>query len=208
MSMATTTTMTSPTWFAFHDASMPGSTHENEWRMAVTFDKRSRSGVARLMPRKLSEPLRSRCSPTRLNGNARAVIVAVLSARDILTRCSVALHAQKLFRTLHARFAASGSVASLTAPSVCGPVHISAVGRSDERTLVYNLTVADAHLFYANGVLSSNTDMEDHAPDSVRYAAASRPFVRDAEKPVIEDSWSRAFERAAREEQASGWRVA
>jgi hypothetical protein len=53
-----------------------------------------------------------------------------------------------------------------------------------------------------------DSDMEDHAPDSMRYACMSRPFVRDAEKPVVRDSWSDAFERAAREEQASGWRVA
>jgi hypothetical protein len=62
------------------------------------------------------------------------------------------------------------------------PVHIVAVGRSAELKPVYNLTVADAHLFYVEGVLSSNTDSEDHAPDEIRYACMSRPFVRQIEK--------------------------
>ncbi len=48
------------------------------------------------------------------------------------------------------------------------PVHIIAVGRLEGKASVYNLTIADAHLFYANGILSSNTDGEDHAPDTLR----------------------------------------
>ena len=36
---------------------------------------------------------------------------------------------------------------------------------------MFNLTVEDAHLFYANGILSSNTDGEDHAADALRYGA-------------------------------------
>ena len=54
-------------------------------------------------------------------------------------------------------------------------------GPSEE---VYNLTVADANLFYANSILSSNTSMEDHAVDSVRYGCMSRPYV--AGKPHTE----------------------
>jgi hypothetical protein len=51
-----------------------------------------------------------------------------------------------------------------------------------------------------------DSDMEDHASDSCRYACMSRPFVRDlAPKPVV-DSWSRAFERASRSD-VDAWRV-
>lgn len=52
-----------------------------------------------------------------------------------------------------------------------------------------------------------DSDMEDHAPDSARYACMSRPFVRDLVpvKPV--DSWQRAFEAATRG-TADDWRVA
>ena len=35
--------------------------------------------------------------------------------------------------------------------------------------MVYNLTVEQAHLFYANGALVSNTHAEDHIGDESRY---------------------------------------
>jgi hypothetical protein len=53
-----------------------------------------------------------------------------------------------------------------------------------------------------------DSDMEDHAPDSARYACMSRPFVRDAVKPVVVDTWTRAFERAGSGGEPAGWRVA
>jgi hypothetical protein len=53
-----------------------------------------------------------------------------------------------------------------------------------------------------------DTDAEDHAVDECRYAMMSRPWVRDAVKPKVIDSWDAAFERAGREEQAAAWRVA
>jgi hypothetical protein len=53
-----------------------------------------------------------------------------------------------------------------------------------------------------------DTDMEDHAPDALRYACLSRPFVQDAPKVVVRDSWDRAFERAGQDSRPAGWRVA
>jgi hypothetical protein len=53
-----------------------------------------------------------------------------------------------------------------------------------------------------------DTDMEDHAADSVRYACLSRPFVKDLPKVPITDSWDRAFARAAQQESAPSWRIA
>ena len=53
-----------------------------------------------------------------------------------------------------------------------------------------------------------DSDMEDHAPDSARYACMSRPFVRDVVAPKVEDSWARAFERADTGGEPAGWRVA
>ena len=49
---------------------------------------------------------------------------------------------------------------------------ISVVG-SSERKKVYNLTVEQAHLYYANGVLVTNTDSEDHIGDEARYKLLS-----------------------------------
>jgi hypothetical protein len=50
-----------------------------------------------------------------------------------------------------------------------------------------------------------DTDNEDHAADECRYACASRPWIRDAVKPQVRDSWADAFDRDS--EEASGWRI-
>jgi hypothetical protein len=51
-----------------------------------------------------------------------------------------------------------------------------------------------------------DSDMEDHAPDSVRYACMSRPMVFDLEKPKPRDNWADAFSRAA--DPVDEWKVA
>lgn len=56
------------------------------------------------------------------------------------------------------------------------PVHIVAVGSSEEK-IVYNLTVEDAHLYYANGILVTNTDSDDHAFDSLKYILSKIKFI-------------------------------
>ena len=60
------------------------------------------------------------------------------------------------------------------------------LGTATAQQPVYDLTVADAHLFYANGILSSNTTAEDHAADDARYACMSRPWVRSIDKDEFE----------------------
>lgn len=52
-----------------------------------------------------------------------------------------------------------------------------------------------------------DTDAEDHGPDELRYACMSRPWVHDAVKPKVVDTWARAFQRANAED-VEGWRVA
>ena len=52
-----------------------------------------------------------------------------------------------------------------------------------------------------------DSDGEDHAPDSMRYACMSRPWVQDAARPVVSDSWERAFNRGE-DDDAAAWRVA
>ncbi|MER2512543.1 MAG: hypothetical protein ABTQ25_09025 [Nitrosomonas ureae] len=42
---------------------------------------------------------------------------------------------------------------------------------------MYNITVLDAQLFYANGFLSSNTNGDDHMVDCLRYGTMSRPWI-------------------------------
>src|SRR6185436_19149824 len=52
-----------------------------------------------------------------------------------------------------------------------------------------------------------DSDSEDHAADETRYACLSRPWIKDAAKPKVRDSWDAAFERAD-DAPAEGWRVA
>ena len=206
-SMATTTTTTFPIWPVYLEASTTDTTCKSGWARMVTLDKGSRHGVALQQASDNCGRTLPRCWPTHRSGNARADIVAVLLRRDTLRRLSVALNVKRLCQTLCVRFAGRRSTANPTGPSACGPVRISAVGRSGERTQVYNLTVADAHLFYANGVLSSNSNMEDHAPDEVRYACMSYPFIHEAPTVQTHDSWARAFAMLDQED-VRGWRVA
>lgn len=194
-STVTTTTTTFPTLRASRPPSIDASTHWSGWPRAVTFDRQARSGIALGVPNPSSALPPTRCWPTRLNGNARAAIVALLLSLDTLRSASALRLARKLCQTLRVRFVASRSGRSRTAPSGSEPVHIAAVGRSDERTLVYNLTVADAHLFYANGVLSSNTEGEDHCADECRYACMSRPYTAPLppEMEPIQDRYARKY---------------
>jgi hypothetical protein len=52
-----------------------------------------------------------------------------------------------------------------------------------------------------------DTDAEDHCCDCARYGMMSRPWIKDAVKPVVRDSWDIAFERA-NAEPVEGWKVA
>ena len=51
-----------------------------------------------------------------------------------------------------------------------------------------------------------DSDMEDHAPDTCRYACMSRPFVRELAPKPPEDSWDSAFARASQSTvEAGAW---
>lgn len=119
-------------------------------------------------------------------GELRAAIVSVYLLLDTLRSGIARLAAPRQWPVIGrlAKFVVRSFGSSSTPRNKSAPVHIVAVGRYAERTPVYNLTVEGAHLFYADGVLSSNTDSEDHAVDSVRYACAARPWVREAPKPA------------------------
>jgi len=53
-----------------------------------------------------------------------------------------------------------------------------------------------------------DTDLEDHAPDSCRYACMSRPYVREIRPERAPDSWERAWKNQSQREDAAVWRVA
>jgi len=123
-------------------------------------------------------------------GEFRASIVENLLKRDNRQR----KHAQKnvVKKTIYLLLQSALSVGKSlnvreTKKSKRKPVHIVAVGYCEDKKKVYNLTVNSAHLFYANGILSSNTEAEDHAADSVRYGVMSRPYVSMAPSEIIKE---------------------
>lgn len=195
ISMAISTTTNSTISSVCPRAIMPRNTSQSEWPAL--------SGAVRLNgwrqkpDGRFSATTPGRWWSERRNGNLRASIVGLLSLLSIpgkgFARTSVA--SNTICRSsLFAQFVGMILPRSAAIQSKRRPAHISAVGNSDVSVPVYNLTVADAHLFYANGVLSSNTDAEDHVGDECRYACLSRPYVA----PLPPDSDPHEPDRYAR----------
>ena len=138
--------------------------------------------------------------------NLRAVIVEGLSPQIIREKYSVRLNAktQRTGLIKIALSAASHLSQSIIPQRKSAPVLIVAAGRCVEKKNVYNLTVDEAHLFYANGILSSNTDQEDHCADEVTYACVSRPWIKVVEKPKDNEDWWLRFDKPEEET----WRTA
>jgi hypothetical protein len=179
-----TTTTISPILNAFTPAIMPDTTSARGW---IRSKPNSTNGEQPTRVSGRSGQTLSRCELARQSGNYRAGIVASLLSLDMVQSCfargNAAISRVAGRFTSVAKYVGRSFSPSATTPKKSAPVRIVAVGRSDERVNVYNITVADAHLFYANGVLSSNTDMEDHAGDSCRYACMSRPYNPPVPKP-------------------------
>jgi hypothetical protein len=105
--------------------------------------------------------------------NLRALIVANLLQLNTRHKFTVQKNVVQPFKTWaasikYALFAGKNSQQKPTAPKQSGLVVTSVDGPSGSKT-VYNLTVEQAHLFYANGILVTNTDAEDHLGDASRY---------------------------------------
>lgn len=113
-----------------------------------------------------------RCLQIHPTENLRALVVAALLEQDSQTQNAVPRNARSepglKDSKKTAPFAASHSSTSDTLTRKSAPVVISVVGNCGVRP-VYNLTVEQAHLYYANGVLVTNTHSEDHIGDSTRY---------------------------------------
>lgn len=113
------------------------------------------------------------CTHAHQSENLRVLIVAALLERKTLNESiarlpapkptawdSVRSHAVSVVSYLVSRLMRRKK-SRLVVTSVAGPCGDAAV---------YNLTVEQAHLFYANGALVSNTNAEDHVGDETRYA--------------------------------------
>lgn len=137
----------------------------------------------------------SRCSATPLRSDWSAVIVGVLS-RLLTLRRFFALLARntRAFFESHAPFVAESFFRRSLALEQPKPVRIVAVGSFGKEN-VYRLTVDEAHLYYANGFLVTNTTQEDHAYDDCRYFLMSiqpPPVVGTTEEPRRIDAASAA----------------
>jgi hypothetical protein len=202
--ITTTTTMNSATSNVFRREIMDGCISKNVC-LAIS-EKLLLNGVQARKGNRYYERMLRKCGNECRDIDLRAEIVASLLKLDILERCIVQLHAQMLRVASNlkkiARYVGLNFGLAKATRKKFAPVHIVAVGRCDAATKVYNLTVADAHLFYANGVLSSNTNSEDHCADDTRYACISRPWlktnlapepVKDAYRPPGEEIPSSNF---------------
>lgn len=113
--------------------------------------------------------------PSRRHG-LRVPIVERILRQHIQQPKRVARHAQQSLslESSHAKSAASSFAARLTARKKCGPVVMRVDGHSGVEE-VFCMTVEQAHLFFANGILATNTDAEDHVGDETRYECTMPP---------------------------------
>jgi len=125
--------------------------------------------------RKPSEITQERCLKEHQKYPVRAAIVESLleqrkSSRNIALK-NVSTFIEYLSRNLKGvKFVEKISKRLI---KVLSPVRITVVGSCVEEKIVYNLTVENANLYYANGVLVTNTSQEDHAADDNRYMLMS-----------------------------------
>ena len=114
-----------------------------------------------------------RCERIHPSGNWRALIVASLLKQDTLARNAALKNVPKnAGRWPTHKPVSSAETSSTRHPMLAenqGELVVTNVVGNCGEAMVYNLTVEGAHLYYANGVLSSNTDAPDHGWDAVRY---------------------------------------
>jgi hypothetical protein len=124
----------------------------------------------------------AKCVNVHLKGGLRAQIVESLLQRNTRPKNIAQSNARRNVLSPDLK----PSVLSAIKKSILGlvklnrlkPVHILAVGSLEEEPrAVYNLTVHEAHLYYANGVLVTNTEGDDHSADALRYGCMSRPYT-------------------------------
>jgi hypothetical protein len=178
-SMATMTTTTSQTSSASHRVDT-ASTITIAESTAIS-ERVSQLGAPVQKARRYSARMHGRCWSACRYGNVRADIAELLSRLSRVVSGSARCLAESK-RAIGkyvplAPFAGRSSGQSGTTGSRSKPAHIVAVGRSEDRKPVYSIGVADAHLFYANGVLSSNTLQEDHSADALRYMLQAMPWL-------------------------------
>lgn len=181
ISTATQATTTPPTLSFLAPSSMEGSTYAAGW---PTLSRRLLSIVGTTAPRgrnNFDETLK-KCMQIRLGSGRRASIVEVLLRHGREEKKGLLGLGKKLNSAradvptwlgwLEDLLANAPFVGRNFTPSAESrePVRVSALGLPESGRQVFNLTVDDAHLYFANGVLVTNTNYEfDDILDSARY---------------------------------------
>ncbi len=153
-------------------------TTEKEWR-AESYQTFSRNGVIVKKERRYYVQMLLKCWKELLGGNLRVEIVESLLRQN--TQQLFYAKSAKTSKGFIKRFVKSVVLSLCKRKTVVEQhklVRILAVGKC-ERKEVYRLRVEEAHLYYANGILSTNTDGEDHSGDSIRYGIM---YVHDEDK--------------------------
>ena len=113
--------------------------------------------------------------------NLRALIVANFLKQDILQKNIAAENVKQTGTGVeelkrYALFADNHLQRNDTPPKRSELAVINVVGNSENKP-VYYLTVEQAHLFYANNILTANTDTEDHCYDEAALLCMARPLA-------------------------------
>ena len=166
---ATTTTVIHQTCESSARRSTRGYITEKE---SHPLERGLRSGEKAQRARGRSLRMAGRCEREHRPENLRALIVQRLLLRDRQFPAAALGNVPPLTSSREtlgrAKSAENPSHGRRPHTEQRGPVVINVAGNSGEKD-VYNITVESAHLFYANGVLVTNTEMEDHCGDDVRY---------------------------------------
>jgi len=134
-------------------------------------------GKARVVKRFLEAILKNAVKTPQIE-NLRALIVANLLIQEVQEKGSVALNVDS-----------KGKKLNKDAQSVGKPFWQKKAGKGRKRLVVdrvvsnleikpvFNITVKQAHMFFANRALVTNTDQPDEGYDCTRYLSMSRPIT-------------------------------
>ncbi len=158
------------TWKSFLHRIMQGFTLKNVGNQEA-LDRQETNGL-KMVEENCYEKTLKRCVTELPKKNLRALIVNVLLQQNTMGE-NIVLSVQKsenqkVINQKHVLFAVVNSFIKNIQQKKSKHAVQNVVG-SLGRKKVYNLTIEQAGLFYANGVLSSNTDSEDHIADETRY---------------------------------------
>jgi len=126
-----------------------------------------------------------KCIKEVLLGNWRVAIVANLLQQKVRYKKAVQRNVGNngLIKRIQKYVRYAKTYSSSKTRNTHKPVHITAVGSYGEKK-VYSFTVEKSHLYYANGVLVTNTDSDDHGYDSISYFLYEVPFISINKGPI------------------------